>query len=111
MSKQFYFKQFSFSVSMQLSCQTIQSQRTQVIFIWPVERTLSGATTPVQSEPGSDDNEKVLRILQHYWNLIIRLFSVILRTLIVGGLILPPEQRYNRYIQQSLVTGQEKCMI
>ena len=30
--------------------------------IWPIDRTLSGATTPGQSGPGSDDNEGVQRI-------------------------------------------------
>ena len=32
--------------------------------IWPIDRTLSGATTPGQSGPGSNGNEEVLRILQ-----------------------------------------------
>ena len=32
--------------------------------IWFIDRTLSGATTPTQSGPGSDGNEGVLRILQ-----------------------------------------------
>ena len=32
--------------------------------IWPIDRTLSGATTPGQSGPGSDGNEGVLRISQ-----------------------------------------------
>ena len=32
--------------------------------IWPENRTLSGTTTPGQSGPGSDGNEKVLHILQ-----------------------------------------------
>ena len=32
--------------------------------IWPIDRTLSGATTSGQSRPGSDDNEEVLCILQ-----------------------------------------------
>ena len=32
--------------------------------IWPIDRTLSGATTLGQSGPGSDGNEGVLRILQ-----------------------------------------------
>ena len=30
--------------------------------IWSIDRTLSGATTPNQSGPGSDGKEKVLRI-------------------------------------------------
>ena len=37
---------------------------TQLSSIWPIDMTLSGATTPGQSGPGSDDNEKVLRISQ-----------------------------------------------
>ena len=32
--------------------------------IWPIDRTLSGTTTPGQSGPKSDDNEEVLRIPQ-----------------------------------------------
>ena len=44
--------------------QTIQfSISTQFSSIWPTDRTLSGATTPDQSEPGSDGNEGVLSIL------------------------------------------------
>ena len=35
-----------------------------VFSIWPIDRTLSGATTPGQSEPGSNGNERVLHILQ-----------------------------------------------
>ena len=30
--------------------------------IWAIDRTQSGATTPSQSEPGSDGNEGVLHI-------------------------------------------------
>ena len=33
-------------------------------FIWPIDRILSGATTPGQSGPGSNDNERVLHIHQ-----------------------------------------------
>ena len=32
--------------------------------IWPIDRTLSGATTPCQSGPGRNGNEGVLRIPQ-----------------------------------------------
>ena len=52
--------------------------------------TQSGATIPGQSGPGSDGYEGgALHFtkLQHYWSLRIRLFNVILRTLIRG--ILP----------------------
>ena len=37
---------------------------TQFSSIWPIERTLSGATTPGQSGHGSDGNERILRIPQ-----------------------------------------------
>ena len=33
--------------------------------VWPIDRTLSGATTPGQSGPGSNGNEEILRILQN----------------------------------------------
>ena len=32
--------------------------------IWPIDKTLSGATIPGQSRPGSDDNKRVLHIPQ-----------------------------------------------
>ena len=32
--------------------------------IWPIDRTLSGAISPGQSEPGSDGNEEVLHFPQ-----------------------------------------------
>ena len=31
--------------------------------IWPIDRTLLGATTPGQSGPGGDDNKEILFIL------------------------------------------------
>ena len=37
---------------------------TKFIYIWPTEKTLSGATTPDQSGPGSDGNKGVLCIFQ-----------------------------------------------
>ena len=37
---------------------------TQFNFIWPIDRTLSGATTLGQSGPGSNGNKRVLHILQ-----------------------------------------------
>ena len=43
--------------------QTIQfSISTQFSSIWSIDRTLSGATIPGQSEPGSDGNEGVILI-------------------------------------------------
>ena len=45
---------------------TIQfSISTQFSSIWPTDSTLSGATTPSPSGPGSDDNEGEVHILQH----------------------------------------------
>ena len=35
---------------------------TQFSLIWPIDMTLSGATTPDQSGPGSDSKEGVLHI-------------------------------------------------
>ena len=67
MSKIVLFQTILFSISTQFSS------------IWPIDRTLSGATTPGQSGPGSDGNEGVLCIPQ-------RLFSVLSRTLIGGVL-------------------------
>ena len=79
--------------------------------IQPIDRDLSGATIPGQSRPRSNSNEGVLSISQHpqhHWNLTIRLFSVISRTLIGGGgggLTLLP--RSSRCILQPEPTGQD----
>ena len=37
---------------------------THSIYIIPIDKTLSGVTTPGQSGPRSNDNEELLRILQ-----------------------------------------------
>ena len=52
MNKQFYFKQFHLAQVMSNSS------------IWPIDKTLSGATNMGQSGAGSDSNEKVLHISQ-----------------------------------------------
>ena len=52
MSKNILFKTIQFSIS------------TQFNSIWPQNRILSNATTPSQSEPGSDGDKGVLHILQ-----------------------------------------------
>ncbi len=66
--------------------QTIQfSISMQFSPILTIDRALSGATIPVQSGPGSNGKEEVLRISQSPWSLTIRSFSVISRTLIGGG--------------------------
>ena len=77
--RQFYFKQFNLvhslivktflfqaiQFSQTVLFQTIQfCISTQFSSIWPIDRTLSSATTPGQSRPGSDANEGVLLILQ-----------------------------------------------
>ena len=36
----------------------------QFTYNWPIDRTLSGATTTAQSWSGSDDIEEIFRILQ-----------------------------------------------
>ena len=70
MSKQFYFKQFSLAQVRILNVKTVLFQAiqfnisTQFSCIWPIDRALSGATTPGQSGPESDGNEGVLRIRQ-----------------------------------------------
>ena len=38
--------------------------KLQFSSIWPIDRTLSGATTSGQSEPGSDGNKEVFYIRQ-----------------------------------------------
>ena len=88
--------------------QTIQfSISTQFSSIWPIDRTLSGVTTPSQSGPGSDGNEGILCIPQSSnitINLTIRLFSVISRILVEGSLT--PLQRSSQCILQPQPTGQ-----
>ena len=57
-------------MSTQLNVKTVLFQvvqfsiSTQFSSIWPINRTLSGVTTPGQSGPGSDGNKGVLRIPQ-----------------------------------------------
>ena len=57
---------YAVSMSKTVLFQTIQfSISTQFSFISPIDKTLSGATTPGQSGPGSDGNEQILCIPQH----------------------------------------------
>ena len=58
------FQTIQFSISMLFKCK--YSLSTQFSSIRPIDRTLSGATTLGQSGPGSDGNERVLRISQSY---------------------------------------------
>ena len=124
MSTQYYYKQFSlakdltvlfqtvqFSISAQFHCQKqfffqiIQFIiSTQFSSIWPVDGTLSGATTSAQSGPGSNGNEGVLCIPQS--SSITEtspLFSFIYKT-VVGGVL--PLQRCSWCILQPQPTGQ-----
>ena len=70
MSKQFYFKQFSLAWIRSFDIKTVLFQAipfsisTQFRSFWTIDRTLSDATTPGQSGPGSDGNEGVHRIPQ-----------------------------------------------
>ena len=59
------FCRYTVSMSKTVIFQTIRfSINTQFSSIWFIDRTLSSATTPNQSGPGSDGNEGVLRIPQ-----------------------------------------------
>ena len=68
--KQFYFKHFSLAWVPSLNIKTVLFQiilfsiSSHFSSIWPIDKTLSGATTPGQSRPGSDGNEGVLWIPQ-----------------------------------------------
>ena len=68
MSKQFYYEQFNLAEVRSLNEKIVLFQTIQFIIsiqfssIWPIDRTLSSATIPGQSGPGSDGNEGVLRI-------------------------------------------------
>ena len=70
MSKTVLFQTIQFSISTQVNAKTVLFQviqfsiSKQLNSIWPIDRTLSSATTPSQSKPGSNGNERVLRILQ-----------------------------------------------
>ena len=75
--------------------------------IWPIDRTLSGATTPGQNGPGSDGNEGVLRMHQStwdYWNLTIRLLVSYPGHKLGGGLT--PLKRSSWCILQPQLTWQ-----
>ena len=68
MSKQFYFKLFNLAWVHSLNVKTVLlqaiqfSMNKQFSYIWPIDRTLSEATTPGQTRPGSDGNEGVFCI-------------------------------------------------
>ena len=62
MQKLFHFKQSSLNVKRVLFLAVQFRTSSQFSSIWPIERTLSGATTPGKSGPWSDGNERILRI-------------------------------------------------
>ena len=61
-----------FSISTQFKCQTFLFQAfqfcisTQFSSVWPIDRTLSVATAPGQSQPKIESNEGALRIPQSF---------------------------------------------
>ncbi len=84
--------QFSISIDFvytQINVKTIQlSKSIRFSSFSSIDRALSGANTPGKSGPGSNGNEGVLRIPQSSsitGTSPFRLFSIISRTLIVGG--------------------------
>ena len=92
---QLYFKTIYFSINTQST--------------WPIDRILKGATTPGHSRPGSDSNKRDASHspkLPHYWNLSMRLFSVISRTLVARGGVWCLCRESSRCILQSQPTGQ-----
>ena len=115
--KQFYLEKFissslnvktvQFSINTQFKCKNSKLSKLLLSSIWPIDRTLSGATTPGQSRPGSNSNERVLRIPQSSgktgtspWDCLVSYPGYLL----VGSY---PLQRCNRCILQFLSTGQK----
>ena len=71
MPKKLYLKQLSLAKVRSLNVKTVLSRAIQFSIsarfrsIWPIDKTLSSATTPGQSRHGSDGNEWVLCITQN----------------------------------------------
>ena len=103
------FQMIQFSISTQFKCKNRKLSRPQLSSIWPIDRTLSIATTPIQSGPGSDGNEGVLHIPQSPsitgTSPSNFLGSYTGHSLRWEGLT--PLQRCSRCILQSQLTGQE----
>ena len=71
---------------MQFKCKNSKLWKSQLNSIWPIDRTLSDATTRERCQwKGTPHSPK----FQHYWNPPIRLFSVISRTLVGEGHFTP----------------------
>ena len=76
------FKWSNSSICNNSTCHLFAHSLNENRSIWPIDRILSGATTPDQSGPGSNGNEAGTPYspkFQHYWSLTIRLFRVISR--------------------------------
>ena len=82
---------------------------TKFSSIWPIDKTLSGATTPSQSGPGSDGDEGVLLILQSSCITEASLSNCLVSY--PGHLLesrdLTPAHRCSRCILQPQLTGQK----
>ena len=86
--------------------QTIQfSVITQFSSIWPIGRTLSGATTPGQSGPGSNSNEGTLSIPQSSSITEARLSDCLVSYQDIHWRSLTPLQRCSQCILQPQLTG------
>ena len=112
MSKQFYFKQFSLAWVPSLNGKTVLFQTiqfsisTQFSSIWPIDWTLSHATTLGQSGPGSDGNEGVLHISHSFSITRVSPSDCLVSysgDLFGGGLT--SLQKSSRYIQQPRSNG------
>ena len=63
------FRTIQFSINMQFKYKNSKLSKPWFSSIWPIDRTLSGVTTPGQSGPGSNGNKGVLCIPQSSSNL------------------------------------------
>ena len=62
-------KTVQFSMNTQFKCKNSKLSKLQLSYIWLIDRTLSAATTPGQSGPGSNGNEGVFHIPQSSRNI------------------------------------------
>ena len=58
------FKYCYFTLVILFNINGFKSSKWLNSFIWPIDGTQTGATTPGQSRPGSNNNKGVLNILQ-----------------------------------------------
>ena len=55
--KTFLFRAIQFSINTHFKWKNCKLSKPGLISIWPIDRTLLGAPTSGQNEPGSDGNE------------------------------------------------------